>query len=320
MSQQEREVLIEYIRLVRDHQVLLERIAKYIDSANTRATDVITSYFNDLGTKTEINRAPVPSSNRILSRNTTLTTVHNMRRPQTIPPPPPPPTESPLPTESPPPPRQPPPPPSTHPYVRNNIESITTTVAEPATTQNRTLSPINSTTIRNMLNSSSYSTRLPGTPDDPTLYRIRRFVHNQLPSLTSNINIPSDIPPGLNRVTTTRRRSTAPARTQRARRRVGPYNIDTSDNERAPRDIGSPVRIRPNVTQIRTSTELLKWEDISGNYQEVCPISMQSFIDGDDIMRIKSCQHIFREMNLRHWFRYSPRCPICRYDIRDWVP
>ena len=52
---------------------------------------------------------------------------------------------------------------------------------------------------------------------------------------------------------------------------------------------------------------------------EVCPISMHEFKEGDDILRIKSCKHIFREMNLRQWFRYSSRCPICRYDIRDWV-
>ena len=29
----------------------------------------------------------------------------------------------------------------------------------------------------------------------------------------------------------------------------------------------------------------LKWEDISGNYQEVCPISMLEFKEGDDTVR-----------------------------------
>ena len=28
--------------------------------------------------------------------------------------------------------------------------------------------------------------------------------------------------------------------------------------------------------------------------------------------------YFFKELNLRNHFRYSPRCPICRYDIRDY--
>jgi hypothetical protein len=34
-------------------------------------------------------------------------------------------------------------------------------------------------------------------------------------------------------------------------------------------------------------------------------------------MQILHCGHIFREMNLRTHFRNSPRCPLCRFDIRD---
>jgi hypothetical protein len=82
----------------------------------------------------------------------------------------------------------------------------------------------------------------------------------------------------------------------------------------------SPVRIRPSISQIRRSTELLNWVDISNNsYQDTCPIDMQPFVREDVIMRIRSCRHIFREMNLRRHFRNSPRCPICRYDIRDYI-
>ncbi len=81
----------------------------------------------------------------------------------------------------------------------------------------------------------------------------------------------------------------------------------------------SPVRIRPSITQIRRGTELLIWRDISDNYQTHCPIDMQDFSGNDSILRIRHCGHIFREMNLRRHFRNSTRCPLCRFDIRDYI-
>jgi len=80
----------------------------------------------------------------------------------------------------------------------------------------------------------------------------------------------------------------------------------------------SPHRIRPTIRQINDSTELLNYTDISNNNQPHCPIDLNPFENDDSILRIIPCQHIFREMNLRNHFRYSPRCPICRYDIRDY--
>jgi len=81
----------------------------------------------------------------------------------------------------------------------------------------------------------------------------------------------------------------------------------------------SPTRIRPSVMQIRDGTELVSWTDISDNYQKSCPIDMNAFELGDSVLRIRSCKHIFREMNLRRHFRNSSVCPICRYDIRDYI-
>ena len=82
----------------------------------------------------------------------------------------------------------------------------------------------------------------------------------------------------------------------------------------------SPVRIRPSMTQIRRGTALLTWNDISNNYQTSCPIDLVSFDGESSVLRIIECKHIFREMNLRRHFRNSPNCPICRYDIRDYIP
>ena len=329
MSLRERDLLIEYIRLVRDHQVLLERIAKYIDSANSRVTNIITEYLNEDNIESTPTTIPPTTSrhNRIIQRNPVIT-MNPLRRPTDLPPPPitPPPVV-------PPPPSPPPSPPSSTASqqddsptssIRRDTEVSTSVPGTNTSPTMPTITPLSSTTIRGMLNTTTritpITTTLPGSSDDPTLIRVRRWVNQQLPPVTNNINIPHlDSPPGLNR-TTTRRRSSTTTRYRVPRHRVRPpYALDIPSEEAAPRDIGSPVRIRPNVTQVRMATELLKWQDISGNYQEVCPISMQEFVEDDDIMRIKSCQHIFREMNLRQWFRYSPRCPICRYDIRDYI-
>jgi len=81
----------------------------------------------------------------------------------------------------------------------------------------------------------------------------------------------------------------------------------------------SPVRIRPSVVQVRRATNVISWSDISDNYQTECPIDMIPFETGDSILQIRECKHIFREMNLRRHFRNSPRCPLCRYDIRDYI-
>ena len=83
--------------------------------------------------------------------------------------------------------------------------------------------------------------------------------------------------------------------------------------------LDSPIRIRPSSTQIRQGTELLTWCDISDNYQTTCPIDLNLFEANDSILRIRQCSHIFREMNLRRHFRGSPACPICRFDIRDYI-
>ena len=79
----------------------------------------------------------------------------------------------------------------------------------------------------------------------------------------------------------------------------------------------SPVRIRPNIRQIRSSTRILQYRDISSN-QTICPIRRESFEQDQSVMQILQCSHIFDELSLRRHFRFSSRCPMCRYDIRDY--
>jgi hypothetical protein len=82
------------------------------------------------------------------------------------------------------------------------------------------------------------------------------------------------------------------------------------------------VPIIPSESQIINSTtiSLFRTNDISNNENEICPIDLSPFNEGDEIIRIKHCGHTFRYQNLRTWFNTSPTCPVCRYDIRNYIP
>jgi len=49
-----------------------------------------------------------------------------------------------------------------------------------------------------------------------------------------------------------------------------------------------------------------------------CPITQSPFQSTDRITRIKQCGHCFIEDSLNDWFNQSVRCPVCRYDIREY--
>ena len=82
----------------------------------------------------------------------------------------------------------------------------------------------------------------------------------------------------------------------------------------------TPVIVRPTPEQISTATENITYENISNTTQTRCPISLTTFQNSDEIMRILHCGHIFLRENLQRWFQRNVRCPLCRYDIREYDP
>ena len=78
----------------------------------------------------------------------------------------------------------------------------------------------------------------------------------------------------------------------------------------------TPVTVRPTQTQIINATEIISINENMVN--TICPILQTTFQDGDRISRIKQCGHCFIEEGLMVWFNQSVRCPVCRYDIRDY--
>jgi hypothetical protein len=79
-----------------------------------------------------------------------------------------------------------------------------------------------------------------------------------------------------------------------------------------------PVEIYPTQTQIESATRRVRYCDIARPINTQCPISMDDFNDNDMVTVVRHCGHIFQTEHLMNWFRTNCRCPVCRYDIRDY--
>jgi hypothetical protein len=79
-----------------------------------------------------------------------------------------------------------------------------------------------------------------------------------------------------------------------------------------------PVEVYPTQSQIESATRRVRYCDISRPINTQCPITMDEFNDNDMVTVIRPCGHIFQTEHLMNWFRTNCRCPVCRYDIRDY--
>ena len=80
----------------------------------------------------------------------------------------------------------------------------------------------------------------------------------------------------------------------------------------------NPVDLYPTPSQIETSTRNVQYADIVNPIYRSCPISLEPFNDADTVTVIRHCGHIFHTRSLNTWFQTSCRCPVCRYDIRNY--
>jgi hypothetical protein len=80
------------------------------------------------------------------------------------------------------------------------------------------------------------------------------------------------------------------------------------------------VIVTPTTEQIANATEIIQFNEAISNNNISCPITLDSFVNGENVCRIKHCSHLFKQNALHDWFRRNVRCPVCRYDIRDYQP
>ena len=73
-----------------------------------------------------------------------------------------------------------------------------------------------------------------------------------------------------------------------------------------------PVPVVPTREQITAATEIR-----THTTDTQCAICQE---DVTVATRIRHCGHCFHSGCIQQWFGMNPRCPVCRYDIRDFQP
>ncbi len=69
----------------------------------------------------------------------------------------------------------------------------------------------------------------------------------------------------------------------------------------------SPQQRAASIRNIRYSQDSMR--------DNICPISLSSFTEGEDVSQIIHCGHVFKPDSLDQWLSYSTCCPVCRYNI-----
>lgn len=96
------------------------------------------------------------------------------------------------------------------------------------------------------------------------------------------------------------------------------FSMIINDDETQDDQTQSPVIIHPTNEEINNSTYSCPFKDMKEKKFDTCPISKELFCDNDIVCQIKSCKHVFLKSNLMKWFETNVRCPVCRYDIRNY--
>ena len=83
----------------------------------------------------------------------------------------------------------------------------------------------------------------------------------------------------------------------------------------------NPNNIPMTRQEINEFTRTFTYQNnINEREVQTCPISMEPFSEGDELCQIKGCNHVFKKNVLLHWLERSSQCPVCRYNIRSYIP
>ena len=104
-----------------------------------------------------------------------------------------------------------------------------------------------------------------------------------------------------------------PSRRTRLRRLINPQTTNLETDQETD-SLFSPRPIIPSHTDINNATDTIVYSNESYD-QSICPIDCVAFNEGELVLKIIGCGHIFRENGLRTWFERDHRCPLCRFSI-----
>lgn len=94
-----------------------------------------------------------------------------------------------------------------------------------------------------------------------------------------------------------------------------PYPIFNNLNHR----FFDNVPVPPSNEQIQIATLSTYYSNIVGPLNSNCPITLETFENNSVVTLIKYCGHIFKPEPLNNWFTENNRCPVCRYDVRNYT-
>lgn len=68
-------------------------------------------------------------------------------------------------------------------------------------------------------------------------------------------------------------------------------------------------------TDISNGTVVYDYHREEGAADLTCPITLETIHEGESVMKINRCNHVFKEQSLRRWFERNQRCPLCRGEL-----
>jgi len=78
------------------------------------------------------------------------------------------------------------------------------------------------------------------------------------------------------------------------------------------------IQVAPSRQQIENATRILSFSEIENPINNSCPVTLDRFENNSSVTQIIPCGHIFSPSGIDNWLQSNVRCPVCRYDIRDY--
>ena len=102
-----------------------------------------------------------------------------------------------------------------------------------------------------------------------------------------------------------------------ARQPVRLFNVDLLSSMYTNPSNLQDVIVRPTANQLNAALETMTYAQSARSHSR-CPITLEDFVEGEQVTRIRPCGHVFQTQSIRNWFSNRVRCPVCRYDIREY--
>jgi hypothetical protein len=83
-------------------------------------------------------------------------------------------------------------------------------------------------------------------------------------------------------------------------------------------DFYSNIPVYPSEEELRNATVETPFSQIIVPTNSSCPITLERFEENTIVTQILHCGHIFNSNSINLWFSSNTRCPVCRYDIREY--